>query len=160
MTKNTQNASLDNFQSFIKNKIIKKGNKLKGKKAPISEIIDNIPKSLSVDKIIDLREEKKNCFFLIVRNYVKQPKFRYFLAISIANNSSDLLVYFARDYAIKNDLKLIQYSIFPKTLRIQLLLLKEIEKIGDYSNYIKKLSSIREEFRIKLLKIKDLIENE
>ena len=149
----------NDFQSFIKNEIIKKGKKLRGKHAPISEVIDNVPKSLSVDKIYDLREEKKNYFLLIVRNYVKQPKFRYFLAISIANNSSDLLVYLARDYAIENNLKLIQYSIFPKTLRIQLLLIKEIEKIEDYTNSMKKLSDIRKEYRIKLVKIKNLLEN-
>ncbi|UCC19237.1 MAG: hypothetical protein JSV62_14215 [Promethearchaeota archaeon] len=159
MTKNKQNESSYSFQSFIKNEIIKKGNKLGGKFSPISEVIDNVSKSLSVEKIIDLKEENKNFFFLIVRNYAKKPKFRYFLVISIANNSSDLLVDLARDTAIKNDLKLIQYSIFPKTLRIQLLLLKEIQKIEDYTNYLEKLSNIRKDYRIKLAKIKDLIEN-
>jgi len=159
MIKDIQNDSVDDFQSFIKNEVIKKGNKLKGKHAPISEIIDRIPKSLSIDKIIDLGEKKKNYFLLIVKNYIKQPKFRYFLAISLANNSSDLLVHIAKDYAIENDLKLIQYSIFPKTLRIQLLLLKEIKKVDDYTNYITKLSNIRKEFRINLGKIKDLLEN-
>ncbi|MFW9874936.1 MAG: hypothetical protein ACFFG0_17655 [Candidatus Thorarchaeota archaeon] len=155
-----QDISRNEFHSFIKNEIIKKGKKLKGKHSPISEVIDNVPKSLSVDKIIDLHEKKKNHFLLVVRNYVKHPKFRYFLAVSLANNSSDLLVQIARDYAIKQNLKLIQYSIFPKTLRIQLLLLKEIEKVEDYYNYIEELSVIRKHFRIKLVKIKDLLENE
>lgn len=149
-----------NLKSFIKNEIIKKVKKLKGKHAPISELVNNVSKSLSVEKIYDLSEKNKYYFLLIVKNYSKQPKLRYFLAILLANNSSDLLVQLARDYAIKHDLKLIQYSLFPKTLRIQLLLLKEIKKIEDYTNFIEKLNHFRKEFRSKLVKFKKIIENE
>ncbi|MFW9987677.1 MAG: hypothetical protein ACFFC3_03395, partial [Candidatus Odinarchaeota archaeon] len=63
-------------------------------------------------------------------------------------------------YAIKNDLKLIQYSIFPKMLRIQLLLIKELNQSEDYSNSMEKLKSIRSIFRIKLDRFKNLVENE
>ena len=149
-----------NLKSFIKNEIIKKVKKLKGKHAPISELVNNVSKPLSVEKIYDLSEKNKYYFLVIVKNYSKRPKLRYFLAILLANNSSDLLVQLARDYAIKHDLKLIQYSLFPKTLRIQLLLLKEIKKIEDYSNFIEKLNHFRKEFRSKLVKIKKIIENE
>ncbi|MFW9821038.1 MAG: hypothetical protein ACFFE5_15650, partial [Candidatus Thorarchaeota archaeon] len=89
----------------------------------------------------------------------KKPKLRYFLAISLAYNSSDLLVQFAREFALKTGLKLIQYSVFPKTLRIQLLLLKELNKIEDYANSIDILKTYRKEFRGILLKIKNLIDN-
>ena len=148
------------LKSFIKNDITKNVKKLRGKHAPISELVNNVPKSLSVEKIYDLSEKTKYFFLLIVKNYSKQPKLRYFLAILLANNSSDLLVQLARDHAIKYDLKLIQYSLFPKILRIQLLLLKEIKKIEDYSNFIEKLNHFRKEFRSKLVKFKKLIENE
>ena len=117
-----QKTNHHNFKSYIKNEFIKKGKKLRGKHAPISEVIDDVPKSLSVEKVYKLREVNKYYFLIVVRNYSKHPKFRYFLAISIANSSSDLLVQLAREYAIQYNLKLIQYSIYPKTLRIQLLL--------------------------------------
>ncbi|MFX1588349.1 MAG: hypothetical protein ACFFC1_09355, partial [Promethearchaeota archaeon] len=138
------------LKSFIKDEIIKKVKKIKGKHPPISELVNNVSKSLSIEKIYDLRKKKKYFFLFIVKNYSKQPKLRYFLAILLANNSSDLLVQLARDYAIKHDLKLIQYSLFPKTLRIQLLLLKEIKNVEDYTNSIEKLNHFRKEFRSKL----------
>jgi len=78
----------------------------------------------------------------------------------LAHNSSDLLVQLARDFAVRNDLKLIQYSIFPKNFRIQLLLLKEIEKAKDYTSFIEILKTYRRQFRHKLERIKNLVENE
>jgi len=146
------------LRSSIKNKIIKDIKKIRGKHAPISEIVDNISKTLTVEKLYDLREKDKNCFLFIVKNYAKTPKLRYFLAITLANNSSDFLVQIAKDYAIKNDLKLIQYSIFPRMLRIQLLLIKELKQFEDYNNFLEKLTIIRRKFRVKLDKIKNLVE--
>ena len=107
-----------------------------------------------------MSEKDKNCFLFIVKNYAKTPKLRFFLSISLANNSSDFLVELAKDYAIKNDLKLIQYSIFPRMLRIQLLLIKELKQFEDYNNFLEKLTIIRRKFRAKLVKIKNLVENE
>ncbi len=144
---------------FLETKIIKKLKKLKGKHAPISEIANNTSKVLLVKSIYDLRENLKHFLLLNVKNYNKSPKFRYFLAISLANNSSDFLVQLASDFATKNDLKLIQYPIFPKTLRIQLLLLKEVKKIEDYSQSIKILEIYRDDFRKKLVKVKNLVQN-
>ena len=80
--------------------------------------------------------------------------------ISLANNSSDLLVQLAKEFALKNGLKLIQYSINPKTLRIQLLSMKEIKDPKDYSNSIEVLKAFRKEFREKLVRLKKLVENE
>ncbi|MFX1365785.1 MAG: hypothetical protein ACFFCE_02950 [Promethearchaeota archaeon] len=148
------------LKSFIKNEIIKDIKKIRGKHAPISEIFQNTTKILVVDKIYDLRDKNKYFFLFIAKNYMKMPKFRYFLVISLANNSSDFLVQIAKDYAIKNDLRLIQYSIFPKMLRIQLLLIKEINHFEDYNNFLEKLILIRSKFRHKLDKIKNLFENE
>ena len=146
--------------SFIKNKIVKEIKKIRGKHAPISEIVQNSSKTLAVEKLYDLSEKDRNCFLFIVKNYAKTPKLRFFLSISLANNSSDFLVELAKDYAIKNDLKLIQYSIFPRMLRIQLLLIKELKQFEDYNNFLEKLTIIRRKFRAKLVKIKNLVENE
>jgi len=154
------NSAQTDLKSFIQNEIIKKVKKVKGKHAPVSEIVNNVPKTLKVEKVYDLSKNYKNFFLFIIKNYSKTPKLRYFLALSLAYTSSDLLVQLAKEYALKNDLKLIQYSIFPKTLRIQLLLLKEIVKIEDYTNSIEKLKSYRREFRHKLAQVKKLLENE
>ena len=153
------NLNQNDLKSFIKKEISKNEKKLRGKHHPISEIVGDIPRSLKVKEIYDLSKNNKYCYLLVASNYTKQPKLRYFLAISLANNSSDLLVQLARDYAIKDDLKLIQYSIFPKISRIQLLLLKEIKITKDYTHSISNLKNYRKEFRIKLAKINKLIEN-
>ena len=155
-----QNSIKPDLKSFIKNEIITNAKKVKGKHAPISEIVNNESKTLTIENLYDLRHKYRNYYFFIVKNFTKTPKLRYFLAISLANSSSDLLVQIARDLAIKNDLKLIQYSIFPKTFRIQLLLLKEIKQIKDFMNLIEKLKSYRTEYRNKLDKIRNLVENE
>lgn len=154
------NITQNDLKSFIKKEFSKNVEKLKGKHIPISEVVNNVSKLLLVEKIYDLSKKDKYFFLFIVRNYSKQPKLRYFLAISLANNSSDLLVQLARDYAIKSDLKLVQYSIFPKLLRVQLLLLKEVKLIEDYTHSIEKLKIYRREFRSKLAKIKNLVEDE
>ncbi len=149
----------NDLKSFIKHEIIKEIKKIRGKHSPISEVVNNVSQSLRVEKIYDLSKKEKYFFLLIARNYNKQPKLRYFIAISLANNSSDLLVQFARDFVLKSDLKLIQYSIFPKTLRIQLLLLKELKLIEDYANSIDKFKNYRKEFRSNLIKVKNFVEN-
>jgi len=154
------NSKEEDFESFIKSDIIYKIKKVRGKHPPIAENIENKPRSLSVKSIYDLNENLKNFYLITLKNYSKQPKLRYFLVVSFANNSSDLLVQLAREVALKHNLKLIQYSIYPKTLRIQLLCMKEIQKIKDYENSINVLKLIRKEFREKLVRLKNLVENE
>ena len=152
-------SDLTDLKSFVKREFMKEAKKVRGKHSPISELVDNAPQSLKMKKIYDLNKKERYSFLLITRNYIKKPKLRYFLVISLAYNSSDLLVQFARDFALKDDLKLIQYSIFPKTLRIQLLLLKELKNVEDYANSINILKSNRKIFRSTLLKVKTIIEN-
>ncbi|MHA2281826.1 MAG: hypothetical protein ACXAC5_13365 [Promethearchaeota archaeon] len=151
------NSSID-LKSLIRSDIINKIKKIKGKHPPIAEIIENKSHSMSVKSIHNMNKKLKNFHFFTLKNYSKQPKLRYFLTISIANNSSDLLVQLAREMVLKHDLKLIQYSIYPKTLRIQLLCMKEIRKIEDYNTSVKILNSIRKEFREKLGRLKNLVE--
>ena len=148
------------LKSFIESEIIKDIKKIRGKRPPIAEIVDNTLLALPVKSIYDLNEIVKKFYFFIVQNHLKQPKIRYLLAISLANNSSDLLVQLAKEFALKNGLKLIQYSINPKTLRIQLLSMKEIKDPKDYSNSIEVLKSFRKDFREKLVRLKKLVENE
>ena len=148
------------LKNFIKSTIIKNFKSIRGKHSPISEIINNENKILVVQSIYDMNTNHKNFFFFNVKNHAKNPKYRYFLAISIANNSSDFLVQLASEFVIKGESKLIQYSIYPKTLRIQLLLLKELENVEDYNNNIKILIRNRHDFRNKLVRIKNLVENE
>jgi len=155
-----QNSNLKELKMFIERNIIKNMKKVRGKHAPIVEIVENTSYELSVKSIYDLRPKFKNFFLFIAENYSKQPKFRFFIAIILANNSSDLLVILARDYAIKNKLKLIQYSIFPKNLRIQLLSIKEVKHIDNFTNLIEILKGFRQIFRNKLVKLKNSIENE
>ncbi|MFW9822487.1 MAG: hypothetical protein ACFFE4_06110 [Candidatus Thorarchaeota archaeon] len=138
------------FDSFIKKNVINNIKKLRGKYPPITENVDNKPYSLSVDGIYDLNRTLKNFFLIILKNYVKKPKLRYFLSISIANNSSDFLVLLARELALKHGSKLIQYSIYPKNLRIQLLCIKEIKNEQEYQDSVRILRSIRNAFREKL----------
>ena len=154
------NPNENELNAFIKSEIKETSKKVKGKHPPIAEVVDNVLRSLSVKSIYDLNEQEKRFFFITVKNYSTQPKLRHFLAISLANSSSDLLVQFARDFALKNDLRLIQYSIYPKPVRIQLLSLKEIKDTKDLRNSSELLKGVRKEFRDRLVKLKNLVENE
>lgn len=147
------------LKTFLGETVISKAQKLKGKFVPISELVGNVPKILSIKNIYDLSYELKNLYLIETKNYSKQPKVRYFLAINLASQSSDFLVYFAKDYATKNNLKLIQYSLFPENNRVSLLSLKEIDSIDDYPKSIEILNNFRIEFRKTLEKIKNLAED-
>ncbi len=148
------------LKPYLKGKIIKNAQKLRGKFAAISELSENSQRTLTVQNIFKLKDELKGLFLFSVRNYNRYPKIRYFLAMLLASQSSDFLVALSRDFAIKNDLNLIQYSIFPKTTRISLLSLKEIKEIEDFEKSIGILQDFREKFRKKIAKMKNLVENE
>jgi len=148
------------LKSYLKNKIINNAQKLKGKFAAISELIDNSQRTLTVQNIFKLKNALKGMFLFTVKNYDKVPKIRYFLAMQLASQSSDLLVALSRDFAIKNDLKLIQYSIYPKSTRTNLLSLKELKEVEDIEKSIGILQDFREDYKKKIVKIKNLVENE
>lgn len=150
----------DVLKSYLESNVFKSAIKLKGKFAPFSEPVDKTPKTLPIKRIYNLKEQLKNFFLIIVKNYSNQPKVRYFLAIILASQSSDFLVSLAKDYATRNNLKLIQYSLFPKNIRISLLSLKEIRTIEDYSSSIELLKNFKKKFRKTLVKIRNLVENE
>lgn len=148
------------LKPYLKGKIIKNAQKLRGKFAAISELIENSQRTLTVQNIFKLKDELRGLFLFSVKNYDKYPKIRYFLAIQLASQSSDFLVALTRDFAVKNNLNLIQYSIYPKSTRISLLSLKEIKEIDGIEKLIDLLQDFKEKFRKKLTMIKDLVENE
>lgn len=135
--------------------------KLKGNYPPFSFLVNDVPKTLKIKTILSLGVNFKNFYLIELKNFEKDPKNRYFLANSLASQSSDLLVSLAKGFITEGkELKLIQYSLYPNTLRINLLLLIELDEIQTFSNAVEVLTHIRQEFRKKLDKITTLMENE
>ncbi len=155
-----QSTNPKELKKFIEEKIIKNAKKIRGKHSPIAEIVDRKVQSLPVKFIYDLQGILDHFYLIGVENYSKRPKIRYFLAVSLANSSSDLLVSFAKDYAVKNQLKLLQYCIFLKTLRVQLLSLKELLNIDEFRNIVDTLKMFRTQFRETLEKFRNLLQDE
>ena len=142
------------LETHVKSNIIKNSKKIREKHSNISEIVDKIPKTLEVKTIYDLSKSFKNMYLMVVRNHSKQPKTRYFLAISLASQSSDLLVNLTRELVKEGDeIKLIQFSIHPKSMRVSLLALKELNSAENYSQLIGLLQELRKQFRQKLTKM-------
>ena len=149
------------LKTLVKSKIIKNSKKIREKHSNISELVNKTPKTLEVKNIYDLSEQHANLYLMVVRNHAKQPKTRYFLAISLASQSSDLVVNLARDIVKKDDdVRLIQFSIHPKSMRVSLLALKELTSIENYSHSIDLLQDLRRNFRQKLTKFANQGENE
>ena len=146
--------SQEKMESFIKQNIGKSAKKIKGKHSPISEIVDKTPKILKIEKIFSLGERLKNLFIIVAENYTKQPKNRYFLAVLIASQSSDLLANLAKK-SIGEDIKLIQYCLYQKTSRVNLLALKELKSPKEYENTILLLQELRKTYRTKLMNLID-----
>jgi len=154
---------LKQIESELKelSKILKGAKKLKAKYPPISFLVDGLPKTLKIKNIYSMGRDYKNFYVFHLKNYKKIPKTRWFLAISLASQSSDLLVSLAKEYMKKSKaLRLIQYSIYPNTLRINLLLIIELDANQSYSNAVEVFTDLRKDFRKKLDKINNLIENE
>ena len=149
------------LESHVKREIVKNSKKVREKHSNISEMVANTPKTLQVKKIYDLRKKHENFYLIIVRNHSKQPKVRYFLTILLAHQSSDLLVNLTKEFVDESKkLRLLQYSIYPKTMRVNFLVLKELNSIDDYTSSIEMLKELRKKFRQKLAKMTNLVENE
>ncbi len=151
-------TSRESLESFLKTEIIKKAMELKGRYPSISEIVEGTPRILKIKNFYEMKEEFKNYYLIKVKNYNNEPKFRHFLAIILASQSSDFLVSIAKE-PIKeiSNIKLIQFSIYPKNFRISLLSLKEIRDKEDFLKSVKILKDLRINFKKKLDKIKNLI---
>lgn len=153
-------SSSESLESFLKTEIIKEAKELKGRYPSISEIVDGAPRILKVKNIYEMKEEFKNYYLIRVKNYYNEPKFRHFLAIILASQSSDFLVLITKELIREiGNIKLIQFSIYPKNFRISLLSLKEIRNKDDFLKSVKILKELRINFKKKLNKIQNLIEN-
>ncbi|TXT62471.1 MAG: hypothetical protein BAJALOKI3v1_570009 [Promethearchaeota archaeon] len=141
--------SANTLEGLIK-KLQKNAIKLKGKHSPISERVKNEPKQLDVKNIHQLTNYSRDLYLIEAKNYDKLPKYRYFLVKMLANVSSDFLVELAKEFALEYDLKLLQYSVYPKTLRVSLLSLKELHKTEHYETYVKIFKDFNNIFQKKL----------
>ena len=143
---------MEDLISFIKQKK-KNGKKLRGKHSPLSELVDNVPKILKIEKIYIL-PESKNVILFIIKNHLKLPKKRIFLAISIASQSSDLLVNIAKNVSKNNEnIRFVQYSLYPDTSRVNLIAMLELHTQGEYERSIDCLSELRKKYRKELISI-------
>jgi len=133
----------ENLQNHLKKEIIKDAKRIKNKYPPISEKVNGITKVLKVKKIYELKGNLNNFILIATKNYAKNPKFKYFLAILLASQSSDLLVNLAKEYSKKNNLKLIQFSLHPQNSRVGLFALKEIESRDKVTEVVKLLKEFR-----------------
>ncbi len=154
----SDNDIKENLQSYLKKEILKDAIKLKNKYPPISEKVNGISKSLKIKNIHKLKGNLNNFIIIKTKNYTKNPRYRYFLAILLASQSSDLLVSLAKEFSKKNRLKLIQFSLYPQHFRVGLFSLKELRNKNNFSEVINLLQEFRIFYRKDLAKLGKLIE--
>ena len=154
----SDNETKENLQSYLKKEILKDAQRLKNKYPPISEKVNGISKSLRIKNIYKLKGNLNNFIFIKTKNYTKNPRYRYFLAILLATQSSDLLVSLAKEFSKKNRLKLIQFSLHPQHFRVGLFSLKEMHNKNKFSEVINLLKEFRIIYRNDLEKLGKLIE--
>jgi len=158
-SKNVTSNDEKSLKAYIKRELLTGAKRLKNKYPPISEKIKGIPKSLKIKKIYELKKNHKNFYLIIVKNYSKKPRYRPFLAILLASQSSDLLVSLAKGFSKEHNLKLIQFSIHPQHFRVSLISLKELKTTDNFSESINLLEEFRNKYRKELENLKNLIKN-
>ncbi len=158
-SKNVISNDEKSLKSYIKRELLTGAKRLKNKYPPISENIKGVPKSLKIKKIYELKENHKNFYLINTKNYSKKPRHRYFLAIMLASQSSDLLVSLAKGFSKEHNLKLIQFSIYPQHFRVSLFSLKELSSTDNFPESINLLIEFRNKHRKELENLKNLIKN-
>ena len=148
----------ESLKSYLKKELLNGAKRVKNKYPPISEKVDGISKSLNIRTIHELRGNLNNFFLFTTKNYSKNPRHRYFLAIILASQSSDLLVNLAKEFSKRNRLKLIQFSLHPQHSRVGLLSLKELRNKDKISETVNLLKEFRIMYRKDLEKLGKLIE--
>jgi len=154
----SDNDTKENLERYLKNEILKDAKRIKNKYPPISEKVNGISKSLKVKNIYELKGNLNNFIFITTKNYAKNPKYRYFLAILLASQSSDLLVNLAKEFSKNNKLKLIQFSLHPQHFRVGLFSLKELQNKDNISEVVNLLKEFRIMYRKDLENLGKLIE--
>lgn len=158
-SKNFFTNDKEKLNSYLKRELLTGAKRLKNKFPSISEKIKGTPKSLKIKKIYELKENLKNLYFITAKNYSKKPRYRYFLAILLASQSSDLLVSLAKGFSKEHSLELIQFSIYPQHFRVSLFSLKELNSTDNLSESINILKEFRNKYRKELEKLKNIIKN-
>ena len=148
----------ENLKSYLKTELLNGAKRIKNKYPPISEKVNGISKSLKIKTIYELRGNLNNFFLITTKNYSKNPRYRYFLTIILASQSSDLLVNLAKEFSRQNRLKLIQFSIHPQHFRVGLFSLKELRNKDKISETVNLLKEFRIIYRKDLEKLGKLIE--
>ncbi|NVM16418.1 MAG: hypothetical protein HWN80_01790 [Candidatus Lokiarchaeota archaeon] len=154
----SENDTKENLQTYLKKEFLKDAKRIKKKFPPISEKINGISKSLKIKNIYELKGSLNNFILITTKNYAKNPRYRYFLAILLASQSSDLLVNLAKEFSKKNRLKLIQFSLYPQHFRVGLFSLNEIHGTNNISEAVNLLKEFRIIYRKDLEKLGKLIE--
>lgn len=146
---------MSHFNEFIKVLEVK-NNRLKGKFLPISEYKGKKQFQYNIKAIYCLKDELDNRFHLIkLVNPEKTPKYRFFLSIILAHQSSDLIVLIAKDLLKSNDLMLIQYPLNYKLHRLSLIGLKEVKTRDEFFKIKQIMKEIYIELKHKLIKISE-----
>jgi len=146
-SRNKKEFSRLDISFLLKNKV----KKLRYKYPPIMKMVKGTQVILKIKRVYSLIDDFKNLYLFKVKSRGYKRKKHYILAISLASQSSDLLVMLARKLIKKIDsLRLIQFPIIPKHFRVNLMAIKEIDLMDDASEFIKILQEVRKEFRSKL----------
>lgn len=144
--------------SRIKEKLLRNSHRLKEKYPPLSYIINGIQLRLQINRLYELSGDLRQFYMIFAKS--KDGKLKYLICITLASQSSDFLVSLAR-ITIKDEtnLRLLQFSLIPKHLRVNLLCLKEIEHEDDLQGSITLLKQVRSRFRKTLEKITSQMDN-
>jgi len=142
----------------IKEKLLGDSHRLKEKYPPISYIVNGNPLILQINRLYELLGNLKHFYVVIGKS--KSGELKYLICITLASQSSDFLVSLARK-TIKDEpsLRLLQFSLMPKHLRVNLLCLKEIEQEDDLQGSITLLKQVKSRFRKTLENITSQIDN-
>ena len=145
--------------SRIKEMLLKDSHRLKEKYPPLSDIINGTQLKFQINRVYELSGDLKQLYMIIAKS--KNGNLKYLICITLASQSSDFLVSLARK-TIKDEtsLRLLQFSLIPKHLRVNLLCLKEIEHEDDLQGIITLLKQVRSRFRKTLEKITSQMEND
>ena len=143
----------------IKEKLLKDSRRLKEKYPPLSDIINGTRLTLQINRLYELLGDLRQFYLITIKP--KSGNMKYLICVTLASQSSDFLVSLARK-TIKNEsnLRLLQFSLIPKHLRVNLLCLKEIEQEDDLQGIIDLLKQVRSRFRKNLEKITSQMDND
>ncbi len=147
---------MSSFSEFIKTYELR-NNRLKGRFLPILENIRKKRHNYKVKAIYSLEDELKDRFYLLkFINPENKPKYLYFISFILAHQSSDLLVFIARDLVKRVNLLLIQYPLKAKQFRLSLICLKEIKNKDDFFKTKEIIKEVYKELKYKLIKISEI----